>query len=268
MLVNGALDGRQGCYLAFDFQKYVLYLVDDAGTGLLPGVSFNANIPASGTLANSQCSVNLAGASVIFGNETPTAKTLTVNLPLTFAPPFSGNKIVYQAARDQLQNNTGWIPMGTWQVPGAPSSVSTSVALALPAQGSGFTQQVEIDASDTAGLQHIGVVNILVNDALDGRHGCFLAYAKSINVLYLVNDSGDALLPSFVLNRSGSVGNSQCTINGAATSALANGNSLRLTLNITYSEAFRGNRVVFAAARDVNEGNNPGWLAVGSWTVQ
>ena len=57
--------------------------------------------------------------------------------------------------------------------------------------------------------------NVLINNALDGRYACYLAYVPSGNVLYLVNDPGTALLPGLVLNGSGTVNNSQCTVNAA-----------------------------------------------------
>jgi hypothetical protein len=111
-------------------------------------------------------------------------------------------------------------------------------------------------------------MNILVNDWLDGRHACYLAYARGNNTLYLMNDNGDGLLPGMALNWSGSLGNSQCTVNGVGSSATANGNTLTLTLNMAFAAGFAGNRVFYLAARDVSELNNTGWQAMGSWTVQ
>ena len=43
--------------------------------------------------------------------------------------------------------------------------------------------------------------------------------------------------------------------------------TLPLTLNMTFGAGFAGNRVFYLAARDVNELNNRGWQAMGSWTV-
>ncbi len=259
VLVNSALDGRVGCFLAYARTINVLYLVNDAGDGLLPGLVLNG----TGSVGNSQCTINGATTSA-----SGTGTDLTLTLGITFQSSFAGNKIVFQAARDVVETNSGWQALGVWQIPGAVSSISISVATAVPARGAGRTQTMEINVTASNGWQDLGVVNVLVNDALDGRQGCFLAYARSINVLYLVNDPGDALLPGLVMNGSGSVSNSQCTINGVSSSAVGSGNNLRLILNITYNQAFNGNRVVFAAARDGNQLNNTGWLSVGSWTVQ
>ena len=48
--------------------------------------------------------------------------------------------------------------------------------------------------SDPDGFQDLDVVNILINNFLDGRNACYLAYSRSAGVLYLVNDAGTALL--------------------------------------------------------------------------
>ncbi|MEO8028177.1 MAG: SBBP repeat-containing protein, partial [Bryobacteraceae bacterium] len=260
ILVNSALDARFGCYLAFLPNSGALYLVNDAGDGLLQPLQIPGG---SGSVSNSQCTVFAAGSSVT-SDSTNLSTTLTVSL--SFAASFSGSKIIYLAARDAAQGNTGWQPLGIWRVPGA-SQISTSVDPATPARGRGTTQTISLNIADQKGWQDLGVVNVLVNDAIDGRFACFLAYARSINVLYLVDDPGYGLLPGLVLGGSpGTLSNSQCTVSNA--SAVGNGTSLLLTLTITYTDALRGNRLVFAAARDVNDLNNTGWLPVASWSAQ
>jgi hypothetical protein len=87
-------------------------------------------------------------------------------------------------------------------------------------------------------------------------------------VLYLVNDAGTALSAGLALNGSGTVSNSQCSVNAAGSSATGSGNILTLTLNMSFSSAFNGNRVIYMAARDSTEANNSGWQSMGSWTVQ
>jgi hypothetical protein len=146
---------------------------------------------------------------------------------------------------------------------------STAVTWMNPASGTGtYATTFEFDFSDTKGFQDLGVENILVNSALDGRHACYLAYARSINYIYLVNDNGDSLLPGKSLATSGSLSNSQCTVTWGSTPVAAGGNSLALILNIAFSSSFGGNRIFYLAARDASETNNSGWQAVGTWVVQ
>ena len=138
----------------------------------------------------------------------------------------------------------------------------------IPSHGSGLSHTFTFTFVDTKGYLDLGVQNILINNFLDGRHACYLAYIRPLNVLYLVNDPGTELLPALTLNGSGSLTNSQCTVTGAGSSASGNGNTITLTLNISFLAAFNGNRVIYMAARDGTDANNSGWQAMGTWTVQ
>ena len=252
VLVNSALDGRHACYLAYARSINVLYLVNDAGTALLPGLVVNG----TGTLSNSQCTITnptVSGA----GN------TMTLAMNMSFPTTFAGNKVFYMAARDSLENNSGWQPVATWSVPPAVTT-SPRVTGMTPGLGSGTGGQVTFQFSDSSGWQNLGVVNMLLNTALDGRYGCYMAYARTINVLYLVNDAGTALLPGLVVNGTGTLSNSQCTITNPTVSG--SGDTMTLQMNISYGANFTGNRIWYLAARDVLE-NNSGWQTAGSWAA-
>ena len=71
-----------------------------------------------------------------------------------------------------------------------------------PPAGSGSSQTFTFTFSDSAGYQNLGVVDILIQSALDGRHACYLAFVPSgpaAGVIDLVDDAGDAGGPySFV----------------------------------------------------------------------
>jgi len=256
VLINNSLDGRQACYLAYVVPSGSLFLVDDEG---------DAGGPFAGS-QNSQCAASVASATGDGG-------TLKLTLNITFKPAFGGNKIVYLAARDSVQNNTGWQALGVWQVPFTPAG-TISAGSATPARGagtSGTPQAVTLTLTDTKGAADIGIVNLLVNNFLDGRQACYLAYAASSNTLLLVDDAGDAGGPfagSMVLNGGGTIQNSQCSVNGAGSSAVLSGNLLTLTLNLAFKAGFTGSRILYAAGRDAAGGNNTNWQAVGTFTVQ
>jgi hypothetical protein len=149
-----------------------------------------------------------------------------------------------------------------------PFFVSTPAVLPpSPPAGSGMTQTFTFTFTDPNGAANLDVVNVLINNFLDGRFGCYLAYARPINALYLVNDPGTALLPAMVLNGSAqTLGNSQCAIDGSGSSAVASGTVLTLTLKMTFEPSFAGNKVLYQAARDLSL-NNSGWVQQGVWHV-
>ena len=90
ILINGALDGHNACYLAYSRAINALYLVDDAGGSLLPGIDPNG----AGTVSNSQCTVS-GGVSAVTG----TGNVLTLTLSFQFNSAFAGNRILYAATR-------------------------------------------------------------------------------------------------------------------------------------------------------------------------
>ncbi|MBZ5609140.1 MAG: hypothetical protein LAP38_12835 [Acidobacteriia bacterium] len=63
----------------------------------------------SNTLQNSQCSLNVASATVSLNGN-----SLTLNLPLTFKPAFAGSKTVYSVALDSAGPWSGWQSRGSW----------------------------------------------------------------------------------------------------------------------------------------------------------
>jgi len=258
VLINNFLDGRNACYLAYSRPLGLLYLATDSGSGLTGGLALGA----TGSVSNSQCSVQSSTASV-----SANGNTLTLSLNVSFASGFGGSKVIYLAARDVANNNSGWYPMGVYRVAGVVVAANTSVIGMSPATGSGHAQSFTFTFTDSKGWQDLGVVNVLANSALDGRQGCYLAYARATNTLYLFDDSG-APLAGQTLAGNGSASNSQCTVNFAGSSAVGNSNTLTLTLNLTFTSAFNGDRIFYLAARDGNDSNNTGWQAMGAWTVQ
>jgi hypothetical protein len=126
--------------------------------------------------------------------------------------------------------------------------------------------------TDTNGYADLAVVDVLTNNFLNGVAACYVAFAPASatsGYLYLVDDSGDGGYASgspIALPGSSSLQNSQCTINGTGSSVAASGNTLTLTLAITFNSSFAGNQVFYLAAVNHSAGNS-GWQAVGSVTV-
>ena len=267
ILINNSLDGRHACYLAYVVTSSSLVLVDDGGDAGGPYAG-SVTLGSSSGIQNSQCAVNLVSA---VGNGT----TLTLTLNIAFKPAFSGNRIMFVAALSQSLANTDWQALGVWQVPGPPPSPpQIAVGSASPSRlagAAGTNQQVTFSLTDTAGPGDLGVVNVLINRFIDGRQACYLAYVASTNTLLLVDDAGDAGGPyagSMVLNgTSASIGNSQCSVSGAGSTATPGANSLSLTLNIALKTPFSGNRVIYLAGRDRHDGNSTGWQSIATWSV-
>ncbi|SPF56879.1 conserved exported hypothetical protein [Candidatus Sulfopaludibacter sp. SbA4] len=170
--------------------------------------------------------------------------------------------LVVGGAGDNGCIGAAWVFTQPSPVP-APTSV-TAVS------GGGTTQTFTFSFADTGGYQNLTVVDMLIRDVLDGRQACYVAFTpagpNSGSVL-LVDDGGDAGGPysGMVLPGGGSVSNSQCSIAGAGSLVAGSGNSLTLTLPITFSAGFAGNKVVYLSAQDT--GANSGWSPLGTVSV-
>jgi sugar lactone lactonase YvrE len=140
-----------------------------------------------------------------------------------------------------------------------------------PGAGSATTQTFTFKFEDPNGYADLAVLDVLINNSLDGIGACYVAFAPasaSSGYLYLVDDAGDGGYASgspISLPSSSTLQNSQCTISGAGSSVSASGNTLTLTLAITFASGFGGNKIFYTAAR--NNTQNSGWQALGTWDV-
>ena len=85
------------------------------------------------------------------------------------------------------------------------------------------------------------------------------------NQLNLLNDAATAWLTA-TPGAAITLQNSQCSVNVASTTVASNGNTLTLTLAMTFKAAYAGPKNVYMYATDVS-GSNSGWQQLGSWTV-
>ncbi|MEZ5354030.1 MAG: BACON domain-containing carbohydrate-binding protein [Bryobacteraceae bacterium] len=256
VLINNAIDGRNACYLAFVRSTSTLVLVNDAGAAGGPFAG-SLPIPGSGVIANGQCAISGAGSSAsVSGN------TLTLVLNVTFQGAFAGNRIVHLAARDVAGNNTGWLAKGVWTVPGG--AAAASALTVNPARATASAATMTLNFPDVPGFGEYAILNVLINNAIDGRNACYLAFIRDSSTLVLVNDAGFAGGPfagSVTVPGAGAIANSQCTVTPA--SFTDSGAAMTLTLGLAFHPPIRGSRIVYTAARDAN-GNNTGWQAVGT----
>jgi hypothetical protein len=164
------------------------------------------------------------------------------------------------------------VPAGV-ALPSEPARVARSASTtATPRQGAapaGTSQAFTFTVTDTQGTNNLTILDVLINNTLEPRHACYLAYLPANKRLVLVNDAGDAGGPfagSTTPNgATGNIQNSQCIITSATVNTTPN--ALSITLDIQFKKSFAGSRVVYASAQDNTE-KSTGWQAVASWTVQ
>ena len=85
---------------------------------------------------------------------------------------------------------------------------------------------------------------MLFNSAVDGSHACFLLFYPNWNGLYLMNDAGNNW-GNIVYLVGGTLSNSQCSLDTSQiTVGHASSNDLTLTVPLTFTTAFQGQKDV------------------------
>ncbi len=256
-----ASSAGNSCLAYYTRAANTLNLLNDGGTGYT-----SAAVGATGTLQNSQCSIDLgASTAATSGN------SLTLNLAVTFKT-YSGAKNVYMYA----STNSGWQTRGTWTAvagsggsgggggtsgPGTPTADSVT-----PATGSGASQAFALQYSDTGGAADLAQAWVWINGsfASSAANSCLAYYARSTNVLNLLNDAGTGYT-SAAVGTTGTLQNSQCAISLASTTATTSGNVLTLNLAVSF-KTYAGAKNVYMYA-STNGGANSGWQTRGTWTA-
>lgn len=116
--------------------------------------------------------------------------------------------------------------MGVWHVSGV-TPVGPAVTGVTPPHSTAARQIFTFTFTDTSRFGDITAADALINDFINGIGACYIAYIPALNAVVLVDNAGDAGGPyagSFVLG-SGGASNSQCSINGATSSANGSANT-------------------------------------------
>ena len=241
------------CLAYYDRPGNRVFLLNDSGTAWMSGL-----IGSATTLQNLQCSIALVNSSA-----SPSGSTLTVTLAMTFSAVYNGTKNVYLYATNG-SFNSGWHDRGDWTVPGV--AVSVTADAATPSSGSGSSQSFALAYSSAIGATNLTMTWVWFNATLAGpaSNSCLAYYDRSAATVLLLNDAGTAW-SSGLLGSATTLQNGQCSISLADSNALPSGNTLTLTLAMTFQPAFSGAKNIFLYA--TNGTQNSGWQDRGDWTV-
>jgi hypothetical protein len=252
--LNTANNGTGACYLTYNPAANLIYLLDDSGATWLP----SAVIGTATSRSNSQCTLNVGSSSV-----TVAGNNLTVNVDLSFSTSWMGTKNNYMYVADQAGLTSDWVTLGAWTV----SSISQppTVVSVLPSSGSGTRQTFAYTASSTRGSGYITAIYFFLNAANNGTGACYLNYNPAANLIYLLDDSGAAWLPSAVIGTATSRSNSQCTLNVGSSSVTVAGNNLTVNVDLSFSTSWMGTKNNYMYVAD-QAGLISDWVAIGTWT--
>jgi hypothetical protein len=240
MLFHTQISDAAGCSLQWSRASGNFLLADDAGT------TWSQGAPGSGgTLQNSRCQLRLASSSVIGAGT-----TVSIAVDLSFLGTFAGLKTIYGAATDSGGLTAPWTVLGSWTaavaiVKQTPVAVSVS-----PALGTGAGQAFSFQLSDGNGGADIAYARVLINSQQQAGGGCYLVWDRLNGMIWLANDAGTAWAYAARAGSSDIAQNSQCAVRAAGSAISTSGNTLTMTLDLTFQSKFNGAQSIYANATD------------------
>jgi hypothetical protein len=255
---------RGSCLIEYNRISNGMRLINDPGNGWLGPISGVPLGPNAGTLSNSQCTVNLAGASASLG-----PNTMTVTVP-AFKNTLSPVLGTFLQAADVKDHWTGMTQFGNWTLSNGTPRSGPSITSISSSATAGSSAVYTIGAGHTAGVPALSMIHLLVSDRILGGVPCQAIYFPTNNTLNLINDTGTLLVSNtgVVPGTAGTIANSRCSINtGQAFRTLA-GNSVTVTIPMNFQPGtFGGSKNVYVNAFD-NYGLLTHWVQGATLTVQ
>ena len=249
-IFNSVLSSTHSCYVSYYPANGNLYLYSDSGalTGPIQ--------PGSGTLKNSQCTINGSGTTV-----TLSGTNLTLNLAVTLSSTDQGQQSVYMSAYDKNGASVGWTKEDSWMPDGNPTPTVVSVS---PTPATGLSNTFVLTYSDANGATALNLASVNFSKTTSTANACYAIYVPGSNRVYLENDAGTGVTGPMYLGTSGTLSNSQCSINLGTSSATLSGVNLTLNLAVTASSTYKGAQNIYMSASNTS-GASTGWLKEGTW---
>ncbi len=252
VLIAPTLSYNNACLLVYDRVAGVIALSYDNPSHGSSEVAFGSN----STISNSQCSLNAATSTVVFGTN-----QVVLTLSIAFSATYSGPMNVYVQAYE-ASTSSGWQALGTWTVTGGTPSADS----VTPSSGAGSNLiNFTFSATDTVNGNNISSIGMLYTAGAptNTANACYLLYNRTAATIGLYDNTG-TILSTKPVGSSATLANSQCAV--GFVQATPSGNSILLSIQLLFYPAFDGVKTVYENAMEPS--GSSGWVQRGTWTVQ
>lgn len=104
---------------------------------------------------------------------------------------------------------------------------------------------------------------LFAKGAVSALNACYISYDPAVNVFYLLNDDMTQWY-GLLGGSANTVGNSQCTLHGAASASSRSGTDLTTVIDVSFRSGFSGAKNIYQFAADAASGGS-GWQQIGTW---
>ena len=126
----------------------------------------------------------------------------------------------------------------------------------------GAGQSYTFRYSSPNGYGYLNYVYALFNNSLNGNGACWVSYQQTDGNFYLLKDNGDGIIGPLGTSPSASIQNSQCTLFRSGSFAAGSGNTLAVTVNLAFHQAFGNIQRIYMGAVD-RGGRSSDWQSGG-----
>jgi hypothetical protein len=144
-----------------------------------------------------------------------------------------------------------------------PTAVPPTPVSVTPNSGNGTSQTFTVQYSDVNGQGYIGWAETLINSSLSYAGSCAVGYDGG-SLMYLINDAGSSWGTGMAVGSSGTLQNSQCSLDLSRVTISGSGNVLNVSLPLTFKSGFGGTKTIYGAVHD-RDYRNSGLTALGTW---
>lgn len=248
------------CHGFFERATNELFLYNDALTGFEGPMRVGENRD----IRNSQCAVSVSGSNPVRGSGTD----LVIDLNFEVLGSYGAvSRKLYALAQDNAGTDSGWVELATVTIAGAGANQAPTVVSATPGSPVGSPQSFVFTGRDANGFADIARVYFLVNaDTNVPGTTCHGFYDRAARAFFLYDDGLAKLLGPLGVNTAGTLGNSQCVIDGSLPlTATGSGSdlTLQMTMRLQGTYATQTKKVYWWAVDAAGLGT--GWVQTGTW---
>ncbi len=133
-----------------------------------------------------------------------------------------------------------------------------------PNSGAGISRTFQFQASDTAGYADIAAMEMIIGSGTGPA--CYVRWERASNRLWLAGDDANSFTGPVTTGTDATLANSQCSLSAASTTVSGSGNTLTVTVPLTFSGSFGGGKLIYLWGASAG-GLSTGYQQVGRWTV-